>query len=181
MAETLLFNIPTPAADEDPVVSIHWHQSTNGNTWGNNPVDTILVADLTIDVPTGKYIWYSALADPTKYHQLRTESAIGAINPNGLVVAPLVDRDLCEIYVDVRDIGLLPKAGIVFKLHPRTVGLNGIILDSTPIPMTTGTDGIASEWVGQGGVYELESAITGKPLKIDTTSKTFINIATFFN
>lgn len=177
MAESLLFDIPEPVMDEDPAVSIHWHQSTDGNLWEVTPVDTILVTDLPVDLTTGKYRWASTTADPAKYHQLRTVSAIGAINPNGLVVSPRVVKDLCEIYVDVRDFGLEPKPGIVFLVHVKTVKLGGIIFDPSEIKRSTDATGILSIFVAKNCSFDISCKSLNIIKRVDTTNKSYINLS----
>lgn len=87
MAETILFNVADPTADEVPANTVDWYQSPDGETWGATPVDTIAIADLPIGTD-GRYAWTSELADPTFYHLLKTRSALGVVSSHGVVVAP---------------------------------------------------------------------------------------------
>ncbi len=100
MAEVLLFEIPALIAGEAAAVSVLWHQSVDGITWDVTPVDTILIANLTI--VSGKYRWASALADPAKYHQLKTQSANGQVAEHGAVVPP---RSLQSVRREINNIG----------------------------------------------------------------------------
>lgn len=88
MAEKLLIALAAPAPGETAAISILWFQSIDGETWDIEPVDSVLVADLPIDEATGKLLWDSVLADPAKYHQLKTVSAGGDIAEHGLVIPP---------------------------------------------------------------------------------------------
>lgn len=88
MSETILFNIPEPGPNEEQAHLILWYQSVDGQVWDLIPVDTILVSNLTIDTNTGKYKWESLLADPLKFHQLKTQSEDGIENSIGYILPP---------------------------------------------------------------------------------------------
>jgi hypothetical protein len=88
MAEKILFNLPIPADGEEQAHEILWYQSDNGITWDVTPVDTILVSNLILNVPTGKYEWDSALVDPLRYHYIKSRGLSGIESINGFILAP---------------------------------------------------------------------------------------------
>lgn len=91
MAETVLFNIPSPQQGQEPVYRINWYQSTDGQTWDIAPIDTTLVSGgslVLIDAQLNRYSWNSNLADNTKYHLLKTEDQNGVESPTGIVFPP---------------------------------------------------------------------------------------------
>lgn len=88
MSEKILFSIPIPAPYEDPAYEMLWFQGNNGLTWDTVPVDTILVSDLVIDPVSGKYEWDSALANPVRYHLIKSRSQAGVVSQSGVVLPP---------------------------------------------------------------------------------------------
>lgn len=177
MAETLLFTIPAPTVNEEPAFRLHWHQSIDGNVWGA-VIDTILVSELGIDTATGKYIWTSANADPTKYHTIRTETEDGSINIVSQTIPPRYEFAMTEIYADLRDFELLPQSGVEFTITPKTSARNGVLIDAASEVKTTNSDGILSVFVPQNTQYEITStAIGGRTLSVRSSNKTFINLA----
>lgn len=103
MAETLLFNIPTPASYQDTPEKVNWYQSDNGVTFTTR-VDQIYISALVIDPSSGKYIWTSPFADPLKYHQLKTVSINGIESPSGFILPPrpqeITDTDAAAFYTE---------------------------------------------------------------------------------
>lgn len=177
MAETLVFNIPTPAATEATPVSVYWYQSTDGYTWGA-AVDNSLIADLTIDPVSDKYVWESAVAAPDKYHQVKTKSASGIYSSFGAIIPPRpTDPDMCTILADVVTFGMVAKAGIQFSLSSKTKSLHNYLVDSAQTKLLTDAAGRVTFNVMRGGVYEMVSTIIGRPIEIDTTGLTFVNVA----
>lgn len=93
MAETLLFSIPVPSEGQDPIYEVLWYQSNDGAIWDVTPIDTILAASLTIDTATGKYAWISALADPTRWHCLKTRNQVGTESLTGIIIHPRLSAE----------------------------------------------------------------------------------------
>ncbi len=87
MAETIIFNLPVPEPYEDPVFDVLWYQSTDGIIWSIDPVDTILVANLPVS-PLGQCIWESLLADPLRYHKIKSRTALGVESASAIVLPP---------------------------------------------------------------------------------------------
>jgi len=175
MSETLLFLIPPPDAFQDPATIVHWYQSTDGNTWGT-VIDTVAVSILLVDTATGKLKWTSALADPAKYHQLKTESSAGIVSSFGAILPPKLDNpDMCMISVDVRSHDMVAVQKYPVAITPRTQALNGIIFDGIVDKVETGVNGRVTFVVAKGGVYDISLGTIKKT--IDTTGKTFINVA----
>ncbi len=179
MAETLLFDIPTPIANEEAVSLIHWWQSLDGNIW-DAAIDSIQVANLPTDVATGKKRWASLVADPAKFHQLRSESASGTVAITGEVIPPRTATVLCEIYADLRDFGLHPLSGVNFLLTPKTISVFRMVISQIPNNTQTDSDGKVRMYVAMGGTYIVSSSAMKVPVTIDTTGKHFINIADYF-
>lgn len=178
MAETLLFAVSVPTADEDPAVNIHWYQSADGLTWGSVPVESAAIATLAVDEARGKYIFPSTSADPAKYSQLKTESAAGIFCPFGAIVPPRPGgANMCTIVADVVNFGVEPKAGIGFSLAIKTKTLNGYLVDAAATKKETDADGRVAFEVMSGGIYEMVSTIIGKPIEIDTTGQVIVNVA----
>ena len=178
MAEILLFNIPAPSAGEDAAIKIHWYQSTDGFTW-EPEVDSILISALPID-STGKYRWDSALADPLKYHLLKTESANGLLGAFGVAVPPRSpDPSKCTVVADVITSEAEQEAGIDFYvvLKPSPQVVNGKILNMGMQQRTTDATGRATFQLVKGGKYEISSIAIPKPVLVDTTGKDLINIS----
>lgn len=88
MAETILFEIPSPTSSENAAYGIAWFQSDNGVLWDSNPIDTILVSDLSIDPESGLYIWSSSLASPARWSNIKTSDSTGSINETGFIIPP---------------------------------------------------------------------------------------------
>lgn len=177
MAETLLFNIPDPTATEEPAFRLHWHQSTDGNTWGA-AVDTVLVSELTTDTATGKYVWTSANADPEKHHTIRTETEDGAINIVSQTIPPRYEFAMTEIYADLRDLELLPKSGVEFTFTPLGFTQKGTLIYAGQSLQTTDSNGILSVFVPTGTQCTVSSvAIGGRTITVRTSGKTFVNLA----
>lgn len=181
MAEIVLFNIPAPGVGETVANKVYWFQSLNGQMWDAIAIDNILVSALPVDALTGKYRWSSALADPLKYHMLKTESASGVLGAGGMVVPPrATDPDICIIIADLKMINLQPQAGIEFNclLKPAPQIINGIIMDPGPQSVKTDATGRVQFNVAKGGKYEVACAVLKTPIAIDTTGKSFINLST---
>lgn len=102
MAEALIFHISPSGPGEEPAARVLWYQSDDGETWSSQPVDSIDVSDpvLQYDAETGSYRWESPLADPTKYHQLKTESASGIISTQSAVIPPRDYQPIVKREVD---------------------------------------------------------------------------------
>lgn len=171
MAETLVFSIPAPAAGETPAVEVNWFQSTDGETWGASPVDTVLVADLPQDPETLKYTWASALADPTKWHLLKTESGSGVMGIHGTVVPPrgympIVRREVNNYGQPLVDSEGTPLVGvrIEFRLMKNNLPMDGEDtttkerIVSQPIVTTTDVNGefTVSLWPTDRGATGLQ-------------------------
>lgn len=95
MAETILFSIPATAPAQDPVYEVLWYQSDNGIYWDSTPVDITTIASLAVE-PDGRYRWLSDLADPARFHQIKTRSDTGLESSTGFILPPrpVVDIDL---------------------------------------------------------------------------------------
>lgn len=177
MAEVIQFTLPEPTNGKTQAYQLYWHQSDDGETWGG-AIDSILVSALTIDPGSGAYIWASAAADPKKYHNIRTKSALGTVCVTGATLPPRYLMPLCEIFIDLRDLELGPRSGVAFTFTPREAPKRGIVFDVQSTEHTTDSDGRLSVLVAQGTALDISSpALAGKIVSLRTDGRTFINLA----
>jgi hypothetical protein len=99
MSETLIFQITPPTAQESVPYFIDWYQSLDGLIWPNTPVDSHILSTLAYDIPTSMYTWTSTLADPLKYHKLKSRAIDGTESSAGYVIPPRPPIDP-DIYVE---------------------------------------------------------------------------------
>lgn len=178
MAETLLFSIPAPGAGEEAATTVRWYQSIDGAAWGT-AVDSIAVADLPVDALAGKYVWASALADPAKYHQLKTESAGGVQSTFGAILPPRsADPAVCIIYAETKSLGLQPVAAEKMTIRIKTPkGVGGTVIDDASQTAVTDANGRVQIPIVQGVVVEIDFPPVKQTLTVDTTGKNLVNIA----
>lgn len=178
MAETIMFDVPVPVEPEVAAARVNWYDSIDGITWGTI-VDSALISSLSTDPASGKKIWTSSAADPTKYHTIRSESALGIVNPIGPVLPPRNIASFCEIYADLRDFGAAPVAGIRIKMAVKSKKIQSSVVTNAPYSFVTDASGIARVTVMQGLTVLITSDIIGNSIQIDTTGKSFINVADY--
>jgi hypothetical protein len=128
MAETLYFTLPAPVAGEALANKVLWFQSLDGETWDPTPIDEILVASLSIDGVSGKYMWASTLANPAKWHNIVTQSSGGYNSLHGTIVPPRAYQTVSKREINNYGAGMIdsegkPMAGakIMFQLVRNSI------------------------------------------------------------
>ena len=168
MAETFIFSIGVPSAVESETHKINLYESIDGlQTFVL--IDTVFIADLTA-LDNGDLVWRSEIANAEAYHQVKPVSIDGIERGEAAVLPPRpADLASCNIYVFVKDLGLVPKAGIIMAVRPKfPYRILGNLIDPDGITVSTDENGYASVPVPLGIDVEITIDKFNRHVKLNT-------------
>lgn len=176
--ESVTFTLQEATVDQEAAYRLLWFQSVEGYWWNTDePIDTILVENLVTD-RNGMFVWTSEVADPELFSTIRTQSITGVVNSNSIVLPPRVNAIMCQLYIDLRDLEVAPRAGIAFTIRALTKATQGLVIDNTERTYYTDYNGVISVFLPQRCIFEVASVAMGETVvTVYTAARTYINLA----
>ena len=179
MADSFLFNLDPPAAGEDAIASFNVYNSADqGVNW--NLTDNIPVSAL-VDDPSGQKQLSAPNADPSMTALILTVSAAGVERPTGTIIPPQpAAPNLCTLSLSTVDLLGVAVENAALKVRASSPAVvNGKLVDGEKT-FYTQADGTLAIDVVQGVALKVHFGSGRGWATVDTTGKTFVDLAPLF-